>query len=372
MGRHPKATYMNREQLRPDKSFFKRLERKVTSIIADVIYKNTYCDYGSEHIAKTIFETALQKLSLESNATMPDSDTVFYRLQNSALTEGIVQSMLCKSRSQSHEPIIVLLDGHDDMYYGKRRTKDNRKIKVVGTKPKEGSHYAFKYLTAKRLHGEIVYTCPLFGGSMVENSIRIIEELRKSYSILYVIGDGGFPSSLFLNYLKSINMHFVFRFTSTTTLRSKKIPYNKLQMYITTHKSPWGQHNGTVPVSFYICRYKGAEKKDGKRKDFYIISDTKMRPRRLRQFLKDRWDIESGFREIERLTIFTTTRDWLLRFFFHAVACIIYNLWVQTKEKFSIKLHDMVLLVFELNPLNIFKILEKRRRYFTKCMGPPT
>ncbi len=371
MGRHPKATYMDREQVRPDKSFLKKVEGRVISIISKGIYENSYCRYGSKDIAKTIFETALQKLSLESNATMPDSDTVFYRLQNSALTEQNILSMLYESRPQSHEKIIVLLDGHDDMYYGKRKDRHNKKIRVVGTQPKQGSHYAFKYLTAKKLHGEIVYTCPLFCNSMADVSIRIIEDLRRRYTILFVIGDGAFPSSLFLNYLKSINMHFVFRFTSTTTLRKAKMSYNKLVEYTTTYKSPWGKHKGCIPVNFYICKYRGAKKKDGKRKDFYIITDQKLGPRKLRQFLKDRWDIESGFREVEKLTIFTTTRDYLLRFFFHVVACIIYNFWIRIKRQFSLRLHDVILLVLELNPFDIFKILEKRGRYFTLSNGKP-
>lgn len=361
-----KATGMNnyRTSVQPDKSFFKKLEEKVKKILAGKIYENGYCEYSSEDMARVIFETALQKLSLESNATTPDSDTVFYRLKNSGLNEQSILTMLHESRSLSYEPIIVLLDGHDDMYYGKRRDKHRRKIKVVGTKPKQGSHYAFKYLTAKRLHGEIVYTYPLFGNRMTEDCIRIIDELRKSYTILYVIGDGGFPSSLFLDHLKSINMHFVFRFTSTTTLRSKNIPYNKLVQYTTTYSAPWGAYEGAVPVSFYVCRYQGTKKKDGKRKDFYIISDQKTGPRKLRKSLKERWDIETGFREIGSLTIFTTTRDYILRFFFHVVACIIYNFWIQIKNLFAIRLHDMVLLIFELDPIRLFKILEKRKKYF--------
>ncbi len=369
---NPKGDYMDRDgQILPDKSFFKKVEGKVIRIISRGIYGNGYCKFDSKDIAKQIFETALQGFSIESNATKPDSDTVFYRLKNSELSEAKIISLLYMSRPQSREQIIVLLDGHDDMYYGKRKDRHNRKVRVVGTQPKQGSHYAFKYLTAKKLHGEVVYRYPLFCNNMTEDSIRIIEELRGHYTILFVIGDGAFPSSLFLNYLRSINMHFVFRFTSTTTLRKAKMFYNKLITYTTTYKSPWGKHKGCIPVTFYICKYRGAKKKDGKRKDFYIISDQKLGPRKLRRFLKDRWDIETGFREIEKLTIFTTTRDYLLRFFFHVVACIIYNFWVQIKKQFPLRLHDVVLSILRLDPLCIFKILEKRSRYFALSYKKP-
>ena len=369
---NPKGDYMDRDRLiHPDKSFFKKVEGKVIRIISKGIYENVYCKYGSNDVAKQIFETALQGFSIESNATKPDSDTVFYRLKNGKLSEAKITSLLYMSRPQSHESIIVLLDGHDDMYYGKRKDKHNKKIRVVGTQPKQGSHYAFKYLTAKKLHGEVVYTCPLFNGSVIGSSIKIIEELKRSYTILYVIGDGAFPSSILIEYLQVNKIHFVFRYPPTSKLRCKRMPYNILSTYSTTYKAPYKGHLGTIPLDFYICKYKGRIKEGAKKKDFYIISDLKLSARKLRKFLKDRWDIESGFREIEKLTIFTTTRDYMLRFFFHVVACIIYNFWVQIKKQFSLRLHDVVLLILELNPVDIFKILEKRSRYFTLSNEKP-
>ncbi len=357
--------------IQPDKPFFRRIESEVTRVISKQIYENGYCQYNSKDIARTIFGTALQKLSLESNAAMPDSDTVFYRLKNSELREENILSMLYESRPQSHAPIIILLDGHDDMYYGKRRKKDGKEIRVVGTQPKQGSHHAFKYLTAKRLYGEVVYTCPLFNGSVVDKSIEIIEELKKSYTILEVIGDGAFPSSILVNYLELNGIHFVFRYPSTPKLRKKKMKYNVVKKYATTKKDGWTGRRGTISVKFHICKYRGRKKQNEKRKDFYIISDRNIGVRKLRKTLKERWDIETGFRDIERLTIFTTTRDYLLRFFFHTIACIIYNFWLQVREQFSIRLHDMVLLILGLNRFNIFKILEKRKRYFTHGIGPP-
>ncbi len=352
-------------------SFFKQVKSRVIKVISKPIYQNGYCKYDSKDIAETIFETALQKLSLESNATMPDSDTVFYRLKNSELKEENLLSMLYKSRPQSHEPIIILIDGHDDMYYGKRKKKNGKRVRVVGTKPKQGSHHAFKYLTAKRLHGEVVYTCPLLNGSVIDKSIEIIEELKKSYTIVEVIGDGAFPSSILINYLELNKIHFIFRYPSTSKLRKKKMRYNVVKEYATTKKDGWTGRRGTIPVRFYICKYRDRKKQNEKRKDFYIISDQDVGVRKLRKTLKERWDIETGFRDIERLTIFTTTRDHMLRFLFHTIACIIYNFWLQVREHFSIRLHDMVLLILELNAFNIFKILEKRKRYFTNGISPP-
>ncbi len=351
----------------PNKSFVRKIKRKVIKIISKGIYENNYCKYRSKDISKIIFETALQKQSLEANATMPDADTIFHRLQNSGLTEGNILSMLYKSRPQSHEQIIVLLDGHDDMYYGRRKDRNNKRINVVGTKPKQGSHYAFKYLTAKRFHGEIVCTYPLSTNSVIKDSIKIIKELQKSYTILYVIGDAAFPSSILINYLIENEIHFVFHYPYTSKLKYGDIPYNILTTYSTTYKAAYKNRFGTIPVEFYICKYKGKIKKHAKRKNFYIISDLKLTAIKLKGLLKDRWDIESGFREIERLTIRTTTRNYLLRYFFHVVACIIYNFWMYSRDSFDITMRDMVLLILSIEPTSIFKILKKRMKYISKA-----
>ena len=47
----------------------------------------------------------------------------------------------------------------------------------------------------------------------------------------------------------------------------------------------------------------------------------------IRKLYKTRWHIETGFREINRVEIKTTTRGFLVRLFFYIVSCVVYNLW---------------------------------------------
>lgn len=40
-----------------------------------------------------------------------------------------------------------------------------------------------------------------------------------------------------------------------------------------------------------------------------------------------RWEIESGYKNIKRLMATTTSKNFVLRFFYFAFACLLYSIW---------------------------------------------
>lgn len=40
-----------------------------------------------------------------------------------------------------------------------------------------------------------------------------------------------------------------------------------------------------------------------------------------------RWEIESGYKSIKRFMAATTSKDFVLRFFYFAFACLLYSIW---------------------------------------------
>ncbi len=40
-----------------------------------------------------------------------------------------------------------------------------------------------------------------------------------------------------------------------------------------------------------------------------------------------RWEIESGYRSIKRLMAATTSKNFVLRFFYFGFACLLYSIW---------------------------------------------
>jgi len=41
----------------------------------------------------------------------------------------------------------------------------------------------------------------------------------------------------------------------------------------------------------------------------------------------DRWDIESGYKSVKRFMAATTSKSFVLRFFYFAFACLLYSIW---------------------------------------------
>jgi IS4 transposase len=52
---------------------------------------------------------------------------------------------------------------------------------------------------------------------------------------------------------------------------------------------------------------------------------------KMRRLFRHRRKIETGFREMKRLRIKTTTKDPLMGVFFYAIACIMYNIWIRIR-----------------------------------------
>ncbi len=40
-----------------------------------------------------------------------------------------------------------------------------------------------------------------------------------------------------------------------------------------------------------------------------------------------RWEIESGYKSIKRFMVATTSKNFVLRFFYFAFACLLYSIW---------------------------------------------
>ena len=142
-----------------------------------------------------------------------------------------------------------------------------------------------------------------------------------------VIMDGEFYKAEFVRYLIDAKIGFITRRTDTGNIRELNMPYNKPYLYKTEVKRP---DNTKVILNYWLYRYKG---KEG---DFYLTSNMRTGAKKMRKLYKTRWHIETGFREINRVEIKTTTRDFLVRLFFYIVSCIVYNLWQRIRFRYSI------------------------------------
>lgn len=290
--------------------------------LSKCIYNSPLCEYSSTDIATTIVASAIQNRSIDEISVSPNPDTVFWRIYK-GIDIGGLNRLVKTQRPPKESHIVILLDGHDKMFYG------TDALGIVGTKPKDGSHRAFKYLAAFSVSNPkgIIAIEELFDGSVTKDAQNLIKELEKDYIIDLVIMDGEFYKAEFIKYLIDAKINFVTRRTDTGNIRKLDIPYNKPYLYKTDVERP---NRRTITLSYWLYRYKG---KDG---DFYLASNMHRSAKEMRKHYKTRWNIETGFREVNRVEIKTTTKDFLVRLFFYVVSCIIYNMWQKIRFRYSI------------------------------------
>jgi hypothetical protein len=318
-------------QTRNPKYIISSYGRDTIRKIASAIYESPDCRYSSNDIATNLFVACLKGKSIEYVSRAPIGDTVLWRIKKEIGLAAIKDLIdLQKPAKGSH--LTILLDGHDVMFYGKVTNG------IVGTKPKDGSHRAFKYLaayTTSEPHS-IVDVMPLFDGSTTDPAISLIGCLMKDYVIDMVIMDGEFYLAELIDFLSRNGIEFTCRRTNTNNIRELNVLYDEPYRYETKVKRGEGNE---INLSYWLYRCKGIGG------DFYLVSSIKTAPKKLRMLYKTRWNIETGFRDVNGVKAKTTTRDMFVRLFLYVVSCIIYNLWMKTRFKFNlltIRMYDFV------------------------------
>lgn len=296
--------------------------KEVIGSVRNCVYDSPFCTYSSTDIATAIVTSAIQHKSQNGIAKSPDSDTVFRRIYD-GLNFDTLKLLVKMQRPPKETHITILIDGHDKMFIGKDA------LGLIGTKPKNGSSKAFKYLVAfsNGEPKEIVDIREMFDGSVTNDAMELIKELKKDYIIDWIMMDGEFYKAELVDYLTAEGIPFITKRTNTGNIRELGIKYGKPYFYTDDVERPSGK---TIHLKYWIYRYKG---KDG---DFYLVSNMKNGSKTIRKLFKSRWNIETGFREVNRVGIRTTTRDFLVRLFFYIVSCVIYNLWQKIRFRYGI------------------------------------
>jgi hypothetical protein len=312
------------------------LKRELVEVLKQAIYISPMCRYSVEDIGESLLLAALRKESLNDVAKSPDSDTVFWRIKN-AITGDIVRSMIRRLRPAVEGMVKLAVDGHDDPSYV---ADPKGTVGVVGTKPKAGTHYAYKFLVFKIISGKkeyIVDVVQLFNGSMTDPTILALEELRKIYDIGLVVMDGEFHSTKLLEYLENdAKIDYICRRPSCEALDNLDLKYNTPYRY--SELLPlMPERQNPLEIDYYVYKFEGRKNKKGESKDFYLASNMDMSGKKLRKLFRHRWKIETFFREANRVKIRTSTKNPLLRVFFYAISCALYNIWIKIRDKFRVQ-----------------------------------
>jgi len=305
--------------------------KEVIGSVRTCLYQSEFCTYGSADIATALVTAAVQNKSLNGVSKRPDSDTDFWRIYK-GLTIDALKLLVMTQRPPKGAHITILVDGHDKMKCGKDA------LGLVGTKPKCGTSLAFKYLVAFS-NGErkgIIDVREMFDGSVTNDAMELVQELEKDYIIDWIIMDGEFYKAELIGYLINAKIPFITKRTNTGNIRELGIKYGRPYLYKTDVVRPDGR---VIHLQYWMYKYRG---RNG---DFFLISNVKNGSKTVRKLFKTRWNIETGFREVNRVGIRTTTRDFLMQLFFYIVSCMVYNVWQKIRFRYgtsTVRLDDVI------------------------------
>jgi hypothetical protein len=208
-------------------------------------------------------------------------------------------------------PVPVAFDWHDQMFYG---DEDSAEM-VNGTREKNGSRYAYQYLTASILVDGKRLTIVLTHIKSREHLLSYVEDAlnrirNMGIRIRFLLFDAGFTSLALPRYLEEHGYTYAMRFSSNEV--TKRI----------------GLKDGEE--AFYPCDnpFKIVRADDPKTaKSYLLATNMACRPKRVLKRYKLRWGIETSYREHNVFLAKTTSKDYTVRLLYYAVAICIYNAW---------------------------------------------
>ncbi len=138
------------------------VRKTIADLIKPLISESRHSQYKKEQITDVLITASLMHESLETTAKEPISDTVFLRITRSYKK---LRKIIRKGRPKIDKEVDLAIDVHDEMYHGEKKRG------IVGTKPKNGSHFAFKFLAVRIVSGNMQYIVdiiPLLSKPVVE------------------------------------------------------------------------------------------------------------------------------------------------------------------------------------------------------------
>ncbi len=313
-------------------------------------------------VLMTVIEAAAASSSIERKAGSPDADTVFYHLQKLSVQKA-EEMLLCfveravrlAKRRFGNRKLAVAIDYTEEMYYGEKGNPS-----VVGTKHKNGSNFAYRFLTVNIVVAGcrfFVFAYPAFERGNYLYIGKVLDVLEKLGLRTYVLLlDREFNDAATLHFLQSRGYKYLIPADQNSKFERWKKAADRFPAIFrgweiagvetTLVMLQEGEHVygylTNLPEGFY-------------REDAYVLSE----------LYSKRWGIETAHRVGGRFRIFTTCKNGILRYFFFTVALLLYNLWVWINLTFGLT-GGSALKVEELK-----EILQKSFEEFLRWLSSP-
>jgi putative transposase len=312
---------------------FKDFSRQCLSstIISVLFYAASRMTSLSEACARLRGAPSDETLRQALLATLPDAGVLEKQINRALVGD------LPKALRKRKQPIAI--DVHDVPYYGQPA---QQRAELCRGKPQRGTcrfhSYATAYVVRKGCRFTLALTWVRREESLVQVLQRLLAQLHKTgVKVRYLLLDRGFYSVEVVRYLQRSRVPFLM--PAKCAGRTPKDPARStgIRRFFHWKHSGWGQHCWRNPsgqqatVHLCVCcrNLAGRWKKRGRQPLVYAYWG--FRPgdcHWVRETYRQRFGIESSYRQMNQARIRTSSRDPLRRLLFVGLALILRNVWV--------------------------------------------
>ncbi|RRJ34014.1 transposase [Halocatena pleomorpha] len=198
---------------------------------------------------------------------------------------------------------------------------------IIGTK-EQTDEYAYQWATVQLVGNAVPLVLDARPVRKGESCKEIVEDLLNSAEDLVhvdnVLMDREFDSQHLLEMISQRGLFYVVpkRMQTSEKAQAKRLLQRGQDRYETDRKLHLGKNKWHETTLIY--RRKEDSEHDDHRQYSVFMSN------RGSGFLSEygyRWEIESGYRSIKRFMAATTSKNFGLRFFYFAFACLLYSIW---------------------------------------------
>ncbi|RJT07209.1 transposase [Halococcus sp. IIIV-5B] len=224
-----------------------------------------------------------------------------------------------------HRAGLVAIDiTEEDPFTGNREGYENE---IIGTKEKN-TEYAYQWATVQLVGNAVPLVLDARPVKKGETRQEIVEDLLDSaQSLLHIDGvlmDGEFDSQHLLESISQRGLTYVVpkRMYTSEKAQAKRLLSRGQDCYTTERGLHLGK-NEWHETTFVYKRNPNSERTDYGQ---YAVFMTNAPAGAVREY-SYRWEIESGYKSIKRFMAATTSKNFVLRFFYFAFACLLYSIW---------------------------------------------
>ncbi|MHC3381915.1 transposase [Haloarcula sp. H-GB5] len=198
---------------------------------------------------------------------------------------------------------------------------------IIGTKEKT-DQYAYQWATVQLVGNAVPIVLDARPVRKGESRKEIVEDLLNSAEELVhidnVLMDREFDSQHILEMLSQRGLSYVVpkRMQTSEKAQAKRLLHRGQDRYETDRNLHLGKNEWHETTLIYR-RKEDAEHDDHRQYSVFMTNTSSA-------YLTEygyRWEIESGYKSIKRFMAATTSKDFGLRFFYFAFACLLYSIW---------------------------------------------